>query len=291
MTGTKGSLPPRARHQVDVLSVSLRYGVFRRDRPVAISMPRGWSLWGVVRHATDRMMRASVSSRLRCTAAALLTVAGLAGVTGVTLVATPAGPGISPAAASGSPGSVEGLDGVSCVSASACAGAGGSTVNARPAIVSTSDGGTTWATAFALPLSVDSLAAISCPSPSVCTAVGQSKNTALTQGNAPGVDMGPGAVVHTADGGATWASQSLPLGVGPLSSVSSRVDVGLRGGRPEQQPDRIGARRDDRRWSHLAEPEASHGRCVARRSFVLFGHDVHRCWREQHCRRRHREND
>jgi hypothetical protein len=113
---------------------------------------------------------------------------------------------------------IEEVDGVSCSSTSECMAVGGLAVEGPGAVVDTADGGASWATVFALPYGVDGLAAVSCPTTSVCTAAGSTEDA---DGQIPpGQDAGPGAVVHSTNGGASWMTQSFPAGVGNISAVS-----------------------------------------------------------------------
>ncbi len=106
------------------------------------------------------------------------------------------------------------VDAVSCGSVSNCMAAG-ATAGFGSAVTNSTDGGTSWATSFVAPYGVDDLDAVSCPSPSVCTAGGTAEGGLLN-----GAALGPGVVVNSTDGGATWIPQALPAGVATLSSIS-----------------------------------------------------------------------
>jgi hypothetical protein len=84
-------------------------------------------------------------------------------------------------------------------------------IHGSPAIVSTSDGGTTWTTEQ-VPTGVfglgGDLSDITCAYPAACTAVGAAK------GN------GPGVVIATNNAGSTWATESAPTAPLALDGVS-----------------------------------------------------------------------
>jgi photosystem II stability/assembly factor-like uncharacterized protein len=105
---------------------------------------------------------------------------------------------------------------VSCQSDSDCMVAGGVTATGQPgAVLATTDGGSSWTTSFTFPYAVSSLIAVSCPTASVCMAAGGLTNATSAEG-----PTGPGVVVTSTDGGSTWATESLPAGVGSLSAIS-----------------------------------------------------------------------
>ena len=107
-------------------------------------------------------------------------------------------------------------DAVSCQSSSDCMVAGGVTATGQPGtVLATTDGGASWATSFTFPYTVSSLTSVSCFSASVCMAAG-----GLTDATSAVGPTGPGVVVRSSDGGATWATESLPAGVGALSAIS-----------------------------------------------------------------------
>jgi photosystem II stability/assembly factor-like uncharacterized protein len=126
---------------------------------------------------------------------------------------------------------VDSVEAVSCPSGSDCLAGGGVAPEGPGTVVRSTDGGTTWANVFALPNGVYSLAAVSCPVSSVCTAVGETQDAGQIR---PGQDAGPGVVTRTTDGGTTWATQTLPAGVGSLISIScySTQDCVALGGTP-----------------------------------------------------------
>ena len=107
---------------------------------------------------------------------------------------------------------IGGLQAVSCPASLQCVAVG--TDASTTYVVRTTDGGKSWS-AQTMAGGVVGLSAVSCGSPRDCVAVGfQTVPGQLESGALEG------AVVTTADGGATWDVQVLPNGVGYLSAVS-----------------------------------------------------------------------
>jgi photosystem II stability/assembly factor-like uncharacterized protein len=139
---------------------------------------------------------------------------------------------------------------VSCASASDCMAAG-ATSGSVAAIASSTDGGSSWAAAFIAPYGVDDLDAVSCPTTSVCTAVGG------TEGGFAGFSVtGPGAVVNSTDGGATWTEQSLPADAGALGAIScaSTSVCEALGTTTSSNPEILGTTNGGTTWQDQAVP-------------------------------------
>ena len=139
---------------------------------------------------------------------------------------------------------------VSCASGSDCMAAGGTSGYAA-AIANSTDGGSSWATAFVAPYGVDDLDAVSCPTTSICTAVGGAEG-----GFAGFGETGPGAVVNSADGGATWTEQSLPADAGALGAIScaSTSVCEALGATTSGNPEILGTTNGGTTWQDQAVP-------------------------------------
>jgi hypothetical protein len=113
------------------------------------------------------------------------------------------------------PPPVQSLRAVACATARRCWAVGSTSATSSgsfgPALVATTDGGTTW-TVQPIPPTVGYLAGVACTSPRSCTAVGQVGQTGV----------GPGAVLTTADGGSSWVLQTVPTGTTDVTAVECR---------------------------------------------------------------------
>ena len=107
------------------------------------------------------------------------------------------------------------LAAVACTSASTCTVGGSvfdpSTGVGTPVLDATSDGGADW-TSEPVPAGVTGVTGLSCPSATVCQAVGTSSRS--------GSNLIEPAVLGTSDGGATWATETLPVSMGTSITVS-----------------------------------------------------------------------
>ena len=144
---------------------------------------------------------------LRCSAACVLTLAGMA----VVVLSTVGVSGESPAAAAGPAGSwhVEqtytptqgGLNVISCATTNDCMA-----VESGDVVVTT-NGGTNWTTENA-PAGFGEINAISCPSATMCTVVGY------------GAPINLPVMAATTNGGMSWTNQNLPPGLIQLPGIS-----------------------------------------------------------------------
>jgi len=121
------------------------------------------------------------------------------------------------------PSSVQSLTAVSCSSASHCVAVGDRPGRSSrlgnqslPVILLTRNSGATW-TSTAVPEGVASLDGVSCPSANNCMAVG--KTTVGSDTRQPFFPIA-GALIVTANGGATWAVAALPQSVINLTAIS-----------------------------------------------------------------------
>jgi len=122
------------------------------------------------------------------------------------------------------PSGLGAYDGIACPSMNVCVAVGGATQQSeqlvesrtgQAAIAFSKDGGGSWSEGT-LPTGLGPLNGVSCPAPDHCLAVGGVGSRATP---APGTSGG-GFALFSKDGGATWASGTVPSGVGPLDAVS-----------------------------------------------------------------------
>ena len=109
-------------------------------------------------------------------------------------------------------GGIGGIQSVSCPSARSCVAVG--TNASSTYALRTADGGHSW-TALSMPANVVGLSSVSCGSTQVCVAVGF--QTVPGQQDTGALE---GAVLDSADGGATWSLPALPGVLGNLSAVA-----------------------------------------------------------------------
>jgi hypothetical protein len=106
---------------------------------------------------------------------------------------------------------------LACPGSATCPQASGSAYTpSYPYALRTTDGGARWVSTK-LPSSVGALSAIACPTPSVCEAVGAhaTASTAAATAAEPAV-----VAVRSTDGGTTWGTQPLPVGITALHGVA-----------------------------------------------------------------------
>jgi photosystem II stability/assembly factor-like uncharacterized protein len=113
----------------------------------------------------------------------------------------------------GPAGSVD-VPGVTCLSATQCAAV--ATDGSTYWSATTTDGGRVWQRGGNLPAGFGGISGITCPSASTCLVPGYTSAT-------PG--KGAGAIALSDDGGAMWASASLPSGMGLLHAVACSGQV------------------------------------------------------------------
>ena len=152
--------------------------------------------------------RSVVAHWLRCSAACVLTVAGVVVVVTLSTVGVS---GESPASAAGPAGSWQveqkytptagGFDAISCATTIDCMA-----VESGEVVVTT-NGGTSWTTENA-PAGIGQINAISCSSATTCTVVGYG-----AQSNLP-------VIAATTNGGTSWTNQTAPQGLLQLTGIS-----------------------------------------------------------------------
>ena len=112
------------------------------------------------------------------------------------------------------PAPVNSLSALDCVSSSRCwavgSSAGGAGTPNGAAVITTTDGGTTW-TVQPIPATVGYLSGISCSDQRHCTAVGQATQTSNGQA---------AIIITTTDGGETWNAATIPAGILDVTAVA-----------------------------------------------------------------------
>ncbi len=110
------------------------------------------------------------------------------------------------------PTGVGSLNSVSCASTSVCEALGFTYTSSGAFAVGTTNGGATWQRQT-VPSALGIVGQVSCPTTSECITVGQVCCVV-------GEGGGPATIMRTTDGGATWQTEAVPVGLSDLSSVT-----------------------------------------------------------------------